>query len=174
MNMQKQTIERWQNAARVLKALTPHERREHWDMGEWGRKTDCGTVACAAGHCGLDPWFRKRGFKLDFPKIKVSEANPEITGSLSMNVDDFFDPEGADAIFCNGDSRSVNDVIKEIDAHIKKLRAKYKARAEYGKICLQIEESEKEVEALQAKKAALDDEFDFETSKNPVTLSKPA
>src|SRR5205823_4978616 len=39
----------------------------------WGRKTDeedgnppsCGTVACAVGHAGLDPWFRRRGLKMD-------------------------------------------------------------------------------------------------------------
>jgi hypothetical protein len=62
----KEQIERWENAVRILKSLTPHQRKEHFDMSHWGAKTPCGTVACAAGHCGLDPWFRKRGFKMDF------------------------------------------------------------------------------------------------------------
>ncbi len=59
-------IGRWENVLRVLNNLSPHEREKHWLMSSWGFETDCGTVACAAGHCGLDPWFREQGFKLDF------------------------------------------------------------------------------------------------------------
>jgi hypothetical protein len=61
----REKIERWENVLRVLKGLTPHQRAHHWDMESWGYNTHCGTVACAAGHCGLDPWFRRRGFKLN-------------------------------------------------------------------------------------------------------------
>jgi hypothetical protein len=57
-------LDRWTNAKRVLVKLPKHEREKHWDMRHWGIQTQCGTVCCAAGHCGLDPWFRQRGFKL--------------------------------------------------------------------------------------------------------------
>src|SRR6267378_1550966 len=62
----KEQIARWEQVLRVLRGLTKHERKKHFNMGFFGQKTSCGTVACAAGHCGLDPWFRRRGFKLDF------------------------------------------------------------------------------------------------------------
>lgn len=61
-DMKERIIERWQNALRVLKAMTEHEIARHFDMSTWGRKTACGTVACLAGHCALDPWFNERGF----------------------------------------------------------------------------------------------------------------
>ncbi len=57
-----QLIERWQNGLRVLQSMDPHEREKHFNMALWGRKTDCGTVACAAGHFSLDPWFVTLGF----------------------------------------------------------------------------------------------------------------
>ena len=109
-------IERWENAVRVLQALTPHERRKHFDMSQWGEKTDCGTIGCAAGHCGLDPWFRKRGFKLHFDKGSYA-------GEMSIDPMEFFDPEGVENIFHNSDQRSVGTVLKEIRAHIKNLKA---------------------------------------------------
>ena len=71
-------IERWVNVERVLNSMPEHDRQHHWDMGMWGEKTDCGTVACAAGHCGMDPWFRERGFELTFYKdggSKISDVN---------------------------------------------------------------------------------------------------
>jgi hypothetical protein len=76
-------VERWEQVLRVLEGLTPHEREKHFFMGIWGQETACGTVACAAGHCALDPWFRERGFigefdsrfnnTLQFPKTKPAE-----------------------------------------------------------------------------------------------------
>jgi hypothetical protein len=59
-------LERWQQCLRVLRSLTKHEREHHFDMATWGEKNDCGTTGCAAGHCSLDPWFRKRGLRLGF------------------------------------------------------------------------------------------------------------
>jgi hypothetical protein len=108
-------IERWQNVLRVLRALTPHERKRHFDMSWWGLKTDCGTVACAAGHCGMDPWFRRRGFKLRFGKDAKIGESPSVT--------EFFGFEGAHGIFLNSTIRPVGLVIKEIRQHIKNLKA---------------------------------------------------
>jgi hypothetical protein len=59
----KDIIERYEQVKRVLEGLDEHARKHHWDMSIWGTKTDCGTVACAAGHCSLDPWFQERGFR---------------------------------------------------------------------------------------------------------------
>jgi hypothetical protein len=58
-----QLIERWENAARVMRKLTKHERKKHFDMSVWGQETLCGTAACVAGYCALDSWFQKRGVK---------------------------------------------------------------------------------------------------------------
>lgn len=108
-------IERWQNAARVLQSLSPHEKRRHFDMGTWGDKTDCGTVACAAGHCSLDPWFRRRGFTSSF-----SESGELCF--MKLEPENFFDSEGVNEIFCNTNRRPVSDVIREIKAHIRHLK----------------------------------------------------
>lgn len=62
MPTNKQLVERWQNALRVLTSMSRHERKKHFDMGSFGYQSECGTVACAVGHCSLDPWFRRRGF----------------------------------------------------------------------------------------------------------------
>lgn len=107
-------IERWENVIRVLRALTPHERRKHWDMSDWGRKTDCGTIGCAAGHCGMDPWFTRRGFKLVF--------TPGGYGHMSKDPEQFFDSWGVDHIFHDSTKRPVGVVIKEIQQHIKNIK----------------------------------------------------
>lgn len=130
-------IERWSNAHRVLVAMPQHDREKHWDMATWGIETECGTVACAAGHCGLDTWFRRRGFKLDFKdgESKISD------------VPGFFGLEGASRIFHNTKRRKVEVVIKEVETYISELEqmaalmAKAKAPAigkewpEQGGIC---------------------------------------
>jgi len=123
-------IERWENAIRVLKRLTPHERRKHWQMGWWGEKNECGTVACAAGHCALDPWFRRRGLRMDFHylrRIKVWE--------LEFNsgcVGEFFGEEGTRSIFYDGSNRSVACVIREIKHYIRFLKTDPPPTATYA------------------------------------------
>jgi hypothetical protein len=108
----KQKIERWENVLRVLKGLSPHERQKHWSMSDWVVKTECGTVACAAGHCGLDPWFRRRGFRMG---VRYDDWTcPE----------DFFGYEGSTRIFYNYKKRPVSQVIKEVKAHIKLLKTR--------------------------------------------------
>lgn len=118
-----QRIERWQNALRVLEELTPHERIKHWSMGWWGTKTDCGTVACAAGHCGLDPWFRRRGFQMNFePRYWVGTSGRVQDWRVQMSsAADFFGYRGAERIFYNGRSRSVAQVITEVKDYLHEL-----------------------------------------------------
>lgn len=109
----KKLIERWENVLRVLQSLTPHQRKKHWDMDRFGYQTACGTVACAAGHCGLDPWFRKRGYKMEWS-----------AGELFTPWDaeyKFFGYEGTEDIFYDPTPRPVGQVIREVRAHIKKL-----------------------------------------------------
>jgi len=139
-----QRIERWENALRVLKALTPHERKRHFDMSRWGAKTACGTVACAAGYCGLDPWFRRQGFKMRLKERVIVLDQNKVDDVLDLHadswsyygdtikirvtvtdidsVDGFFGSEGAEKIFWNDRKRPVDKVIREIQSYIKKLR----------------------------------------------------
>jgi hypothetical protein len=114
-------IERWQNAERVLTAMPEHERQHHWDMSVWGRITDCGTIHCAAGACGLDPWFRERGFKLDF-----NDGEPDIS-----SPEEFFGVQGTTRIFLNTACRPVETVIQEVHGYVDELRtvAELTARA---------------------------------------------
>lgn len=114
MISQPELIERWSNAGRVLAEMPEHERQNHWDMGTWGKKTDCGTIACAAGHCGLDPWFREHGFKTVFPKGSREARMP--------NVPDFFGVEGSSRIFYNAHQRPVETVIDEVRSYIAELQ----------------------------------------------------
>jgi hypothetical protein len=109
MISQNDLIERWQNVPRVLDTMTEKERQSNWDMGTWGRITECGTVHCAAGRCGLDPWFRDRGFKMDFDK----HGEAEIT-----DVSEFFGYEGSWEIFLNSKQRPVEQVIEEVNAYL--------------------------------------------------------
>jgi hypothetical protein len=113
----REKIERWENVLRVLKGLTPHQREHHWDMESWGYNTHCGTVACAAGHCGLDPWFRRRGFKLNV-------NHPLMTSHAAT---DFFGSPGYYGIFVNVHTlRTVPQVIAAVKRHIRDLRYEYR------------------------------------------------
>ena len=122
----KQLIERWQNVLRVLRALTPHQRRKHWDMQSFGYQDECETIACAAGHCSLDPWFRRRGFKSYVANRALQIAGYEETQfntAWGNGCIQFFGLDGARSIFFNGDKRPVGQVIREVRSHIKWLEA---------------------------------------------------
>lgn len=108
-------IERWEQVLRVLRGLTRHQRRRHWNMGTWGEKTPCGTVACAAGFCGLDPWFRRRGLKNNFTS-GFSDWQGEEVG-------EFFGHEGSEEIFYNPEHRTVGEVIRQVRKYLKLLKA---------------------------------------------------
>ena len=48
----------------TMMASMPQDNR--FDINSFGvpAETECGTAACLAGHAGLHPWFRRRGFAL--------------------------------------------------------------------------------------------------------------
>lgn len=108
-------IERYEQAYRVLQQLPPKARRELFDMSTWGEKTECGTVACAGGHCGMDPWFMKKGLVL----FGTDETN--ITPNFDQKVKEFFGDSGFDDIF-TGPSDTVAQVQAAIRRKIKALR----------------------------------------------------
>lgn len=70
---------RMQQVVRVLKDIKREERL--FDLNVWGTEDpaefselsldnetlygECGMVACSIGWSGLDPWFRRRGFRLE-------------------------------------------------------------------------------------------------------------
>ena len=133
-------IIRWEQAIRVLEALKPHERKKHFDMSAWGKKTPCGTVACAAGFCGLDRWFRKNGFRMDF-KARTKILRGENTNSdadledywgppikipyfetVISDVSDFFGEDGSENIFFNSKRRPIDAVLKQMKRYLGKLK----------------------------------------------------
>jgi hypothetical protein len=126
-------IKRWSEALRVMINLTPHERKKHFNMEFWGVKTECGTIACAAGHCGLDPWFKRQGFKLLPAVVEKGLSLEDYYGGAgdfedtpgSDTVHDFFGYVGSEDIFYNDRKRPVTRVIKEIEAYINVLKASY-------------------------------------------------
>lgn len=120
-----QRIERWEQCLRVLETMPEHERLHHWSMAKWGIETECGTVACAAGHCALDPWFTNQGFVLTWTKSCTCPACQQIpnTRSATLVTDRFFGLHGCEKIFYNDRQRPVETVIDEVKAYIAELKA---------------------------------------------------
>lgn len=119
-----QRIERWEQCLRVLESMPEHERLNHWNMARWGIKTECGTVACAAGHCALDPWFINQGLKLEF-NLNSCACSECVESGISGKelahvefVERFFGETGSNDIFYNMRLRPVETVIDEIEAYI--------------------------------------------------------
>lgn len=84
-------VQRWERVRKVLRDMSKHQIKHHFDMGQWIRETECGTVGCAAGLCSIDPWFNRRGFasKLEFGAHSGWTIHPC----------DFFGPIGYDDVF---------------------------------------------------------------------------
>jgi hypothetical protein len=116
-------IERYTEAIRTLKALPAHVKKEHWNMGDWGSDTECGTVACAAGHCGVDQWFIRRGLKLH---VKVGKRL-EINDNFSRDANDFFGNAGMDRVFTGRGDRPVAVVVEELKRHVEIMRLEAKS-----------------------------------------------
>jgi hypothetical protein len=133
----KEKIERWEHVITVLKAITPHERRKHWNMGTYGEETACGTIGCAAGFVARDPWFKRRGFKMVREIISVEKAKQygysdemlTTWGRTSwewrdgVTPESFFGTEGCEQVFFRSEQRSVSTVIKEVKSYIRELKA---------------------------------------------------
>lgn len=111
-------IERWEQCLRVLRDLTPHQRKKHFDMGGFIQDTACGTVGCAAGHCAMDAWFRRRGFA-----AKPGPHDKQWYLPADVYIADFFGEEGSREIFHDLTQRPVGQVIREVSKHIKYLKA---------------------------------------------------
>lgn len=91
----KELIKNWENAQRVMRKLTKHERKKHFNMGYWGRMTPCGTVQCIAGFCAFDKYFNKFGMvgsytdmgQFDFGGVfNPWERLPHIFGDRGFNA----------------------------------------------------------------------------------------
>lgn len=87
-NVSSVNLLRLEQAKRVMSGLDEHTRRKHLNMNVFARETDCGTVACVAGFCGLDPWFIADGF-VTF----AGYLNSSAIGGVSVNLLDYFGTE---------------------------------------------------------------------------------
>lgn len=90
-------VVRWERAFKTLDDMSAHAVDHHFNMRVWGLKTECGTVGCAAGKCGFDPWFRRRNFTLDF----VNTYHGETATFTNHGPIAFFGVEGYEDIFIN-------------------------------------------------------------------------
>lgn len=79
--------EKYENVARVLRTLNPAE----FDLDVWGERGSpgCGTRACIAGWCALDPWFRERGFSASFDEN--GDLIPDTGFSFIRMIREFFE-----------------------------------------------------------------------------------
>lgn len=122
---QKQRIKRWENVLRVLKGLTKKQRENNFNMGSWLQyDPKCGTVGCAAGHCGLDPYFRSLGFEMNITVVNEDPDNLEWTENFSPAAYDpkaFFGSYGHNAIFLNT-SAEYEEIIYLIEKYLVDLR----------------------------------------------------
>jgi hypothetical protein len=131
----KEQIERWTNVLRVLTKMTRHAREKHFDMSNWAEKTDCGTVGCAAGHCAMDPWFRRRGFKGEFRPYQYTDLPGFYWRFTGIEPEEFFGSDGHHRIFVNTELCNPEDedesrgasahraVVAEVREYIKELKA---------------------------------------------------
>lgn len=120
-----QEIERLTQLIRVMRGLSRHERRRHFDIRQWGMQTDCGTTMCAAGFCGSDPWFRRRGFKLEptfFEKMMIRYRGISSWDALYAFFGDGLGYAGmSHPIF--GTPQTVGEVIRAARKRIKELES---------------------------------------------------
>ena len=113
--MERKYRERLEQVCRVLREL-PHEKK--FSLSVWHR---CGTVACAVEWAANDPWFKRRGLKLE---EGLFSAVPAYKGFYTWDaIEAFFGVTGEEAcrIFSNmGRMRNTRyDVIRRIEKFIK-------------------------------------------------------
>lgn len=116
---QEAKVERLTQLIRVLRALSPHERKKHFDMGRWGGKTRCGTKACAAGHAGMDPWFRRQGFSMRVSGLRRRDDGYRFTKLAPM---EFFGPRVFSGVFTNSHIHAVRTAIAALNKQIQELQ----------------------------------------------------
>lgn len=74
-------VERLTQAVRVMEGLSETDM-SNFTLEAWAEQRPTGLCACIAGHCGLDPWFRERGF--------VTTVEEEGLGKINMFPEVFF------------------------------------------------------------------------------------
>ncbi len=118
----KQSKERLKQVVRVLRELPPEKK---FDMTLWLK---CGTVGCAIGWAGSDPWFTKHSFKMVTTVItrqKTKNYEPEYKNHVGSGaVMKFFnlDRQSVRHLFMSGSyNKNVRQgtVIKRIERFIK-------------------------------------------------------
>ena len=134
--------ERMQQVVRVLHNVK--EKGHLFSLRYWGSKDpeviaelitagdipegSCGSVSCAIGHVGLDPWFNRRGFRTEMYNVYDSEpVYRERQGyeySSWNAVHEFFNvsAEDADRLFIDGyyeeGHNTIDDVIARVNEYI--------------------------------------------------------
>jgi hypothetical protein len=115
-----ESVERLQHAVGVMENLTDTERAL-FTIHVFAIQTGDGLKACAAGHCGLKPWFQERGLCTTVaPYIALGEQR---IGSLSVPVKVFFGtsvPFFLSYYVCY--RPSVDDVIESLNREIAKFQ----------------------------------------------------
>jgi hypothetical protein len=66
--------ERLERAVAVLEAFVPSAELQ-FDIRMYCAEEGCGTAACAAGLCGLDPWFQKQGFRTEGNDVVFDDSH---------------------------------------------------------------------------------------------------
>lgn len=132
----KKYVERMQQVVRVLREVRDQGRL--FDLGIWGTDVlensdkdfpegSCGTVMCAIGWVGLDPWFRRRGFCSIRDKTHLYAPLYRHQGYMDGSweaVIEFFGMSRDDSytIFTEGhydDGYTVDDVINKVQGYIQ-------------------------------------------------------
>lgn len=82
MTLSKQSVERLLRVAEVLEALP---KKQRFSLVGWTTTItlECGTVACAIGYAAHDPWFNRRGLKIDADFLPVYRG---IRGFYAVDV----------------------------------------------------------------------------------------
>ena len=98
--MSKRKVTPQEHTVRILKLATflaeqkDSKRGTTFEMSTWGqhdakhaptaKASFCGTAACALGHAGIMPEFRKLGLKLKFPR-RISQWNNLYEGRVEFD-----------------------------------------------------------------------------------------
>ena len=103
--------ERLQQAKRVIEGLPEHQREKLFDIAVFAVESEWGTIACIAGHCGLDPWFQELGFFTD---------TRGTFGEVSISPGEFFGTEIPfyAKYYQSGKSATTEDALRALDRAI--------------------------------------------------------
>ena len=134
-------VERWSHAVDVIAGLSEHERTYHFNMAVWGDITDCGTIGCAAGFCGMDPEFKEQGLEMEIISYHCDKKHHEVIWP-KIRPFEFFGSYAYDRIFVNPEFTDPDHhenrqfgtsgratharVLKEMQEYLEELKLVYK------------------------------------------------